>query len=59
MRILLLSLLAAVSIAAAADIPAVGSAAPAFSLPDAAGKIRKLTESRGSTTVVFFYRGHW
>jgi len=38
---------------------AVGAAAPDFALPDGNGKIHGLAESRGQTTVVFFYRGHW
>jgi len=42
----------------AADVP-TGSTAPDFSLPDGEGKIHRLQDSRGVTTVVFFYRGHW
>jgi peroxiredoxin len=51
------SLLAALSLLAA-GVP-VGSNPPAFTLPDGSGKVHRLDATRGSITVVFFYRGHW
>ncbi len=41
--------------ATAADVPAVGSMAPEFSLPDQHGKPRHLTEWRGKWVVLYFY----
>jgi peroxiredoxin Q/BCP len=38
-----------------ADLPQPGSAAPAFSLPDADGKMRKLSDWRGQWVVLYFY----
>ena len=39
----------------AADVPAVGSMAPEFNLPDQHGKPRQLTEWRGKWVVLYFY----
>lgn len=45
----------------AADLNRVvaGVTAPAFSLPDAAGKMHTLASFRGTPTVLVFYRGYW
>jgi thioredoxin-dependent peroxiredoxin len=40
---------------AAPATPEVGSPAPAFALPDAAGNIHRLEDQRGRWTVVYFY----
>ncbi|MFM7066784.1 MAG: peroxiredoxin [Gammaproteobacteria bacterium] len=47
------SLFAAFAIAGTA--PAVGSAAPAFKLPDQAGKLHQLSDYRGQWVVLYFY----
>ena len=39
----------------AADVPATGQAAPAFSLPDQNGKPHKLSDYTGSWLVLYFY----
>jgi peroxiredoxin Q/BCP len=41
--------------ATAADVPAVGTMAPEFNLPDQHGKQRQLTEWRGKWVVLYFY----
>ena len=41
--------------ATAAEVPAVGSLAPEFNLPDQHGKQRQLTEWRGKWVVLYFY----
>jgi peroxiredoxin Q/BCP len=41
--------------ARAADVPAVGSAAPAFALKDQNGKLQKLEDYRGKWVVLYFY----
>lgn len=41
--------------ATAADVPAVGSMAPEFNLPDQHGKPRQLSEWRGKWVVLYFY----
>lgn len=41
--------------AAMAAVPAVGSAAPDFALPDQHGKLRQLSEWRGKWLVLYFY----
>lgn len=38
-----------------AEVPAVGSAAPEFSLPDQDGRSRRLAEWRGRWVVLYFY----
>jgi thioredoxin-dependent peroxiredoxin len=43
------------TVAAAAQVPAVGSLAPEFSLPDQHGKLRSLSEWRGKWVVLYFY----
>jgi peroxiredoxin Q/BCP len=48
----LLPLSAATAMAA---VPAVGSAAPDFALPDQHGKLRQLSEWRGKWLVLYFY----
>ena len=40
---------------AAADVPAVGQAAPDFSLTDQDGQLRKLSDFRGKWLVMYFY----
>ena len=37
----------------------VGSMAPDFELPSAAGGILKLSSLRGKNVVLVFYRGYW
>lgn len=37
----------------------IGSAAPAFQLPDAKGATRTLASFRGAPAVLVFYRGSW
>ena len=39
----------------ATEMPAVGQAAPAFSLPDDAGREVRLDDFRGKKLVLFFY----
>ena len=49
---------AAVSFAApagAADVPAVGAAAPEFALPDQSGTVRRLADWHGRWVVLYFY----
>jgi thioredoxin-dependent peroxiredoxin len=41
--------------ATAADVPAVGTLAPEFMLPDQHGKLRQLAEWRGKWVVLYFY----
>lgn len=41
--------------ATAADVPALGSTAPEFSLPDQHGKLRQLSDWRGKWVVLYFY----
>ncbi|MBM3391553.1 MAG: peroxiredoxin [Betaproteobacteria bacterium] len=43
------------AIAAAAGVPAVGSPAPEFSLPDQAGRTVRLADFRGKWLVLYFY----
>ena len=50
----LLTLLA-LTVAARAEVPALGAAAPAFSLPDQNGAPRRLAEWRGKWVVLYFY----
>jgi thioredoxin-dependent peroxiredoxin len=50
----LLTLLALIG-AARAEVPAGGTAAPEFSLPDQSGAPRRLTEWRGRWVVLYFY----
>ena len=50
----LLSVLALISVASA-EVPALGSAAPGFSLPDQDGAMRRLDEWRGRWLVLYFY----
>ncbi|OHC67276.1 MAG: peroxiredoxin [Rhodocyclales bacterium RIFCSPLOWO2_02_FULL_63_24] len=50
----LLTLLILVA-AARAEVPAIGSAAPGFSLPDQDGAPRRLAEWRGRWVVLYFY----
>jgi peroxiredoxin Q/BCP len=40
---------------ARADVPASGSVAPGFSLPDQSGAVRRLDEWRGRWVVLYFY----
>jgi peroxiredoxin Q/BCP len=49
------AVLSVFSIAAAAAVPAVGTQAPAFSLPDQHGKLRQLNDWRGQWVVLYFY----
>jgi peroxiredoxin Q/BCP len=49
-----LALLALTS-AAWAEVPAIGGAAPGFSLPDQNGALRRLAEWRGKWVVLYFY----
>ncbi|HEX5538334.1 MAG TPA: peroxiredoxin, partial [Methylophilaceae bacterium] len=39
----------------AAEVPAAGQAAPAFSLPDQTGQQHSLSDYRGSWVVLYFY----
>lgn len=39
-------------------VPAVDSAAPDFTLPDAEGQTHSLVDFQGKSTVVFFFKGH-
>lgn len=57
MKTFLLTLisLAAGTLLAAADSPAVGAAAPEFSLPDAAGKTHSLSEYKGKYVVLEWF----
>jgi peroxiredoxin Q/BCP len=41
--------------AAQAEVPAVGTVAPGFSLPDQKGALRRLAEWRGRWVVLYFY----
>lgn len=41
--------------AAAAEVPAVGSVAPDFALPDQVGRIVRLADYRGKWVVLYFY----
>ena len=50
----LLSLLI-LTAAARAEVPAIGTAAPGFSLPDQNGATRRLSEWRGRWVVLYFY----
>jgi peroxiredoxin Q/BCP len=50
----LLALLALTSVAWA-EVPALGAAAPGFSLPDQNGTLRRLAEWRGKWVVLYFY----
>ncbi|MFH1872030.1 MAG: peroxiredoxin [Pseudomonadota bacterium] len=50
----LLSVLALIA-AASAELPAAGSVAPGFSLPDQDGAMRRLDEWRGRWLVLYFY----
>ena len=50
----LLSVLALISVASA-EVPALGSVAPGFSLPDQDGAMRRLDEWRGRWLVLYFY----
>lgn len=43
------------AVAAAAGVPAVGSPAPEFSLPDQAGRTVRLADFRGKWVVLYFY----
>lgn len=51
----LCALLSLSATAAMAAVPAVGSAAPDFALPDQHGKLRQLSEWRGKWLVLYFY----
>ena len=42
-------------VSTAAEIPAVGQAAPAFSLPDQTGQQHSLSDYQGSWVVLYFY----
>ena len=53
--VLMLNALPFVGSAQAAPIPAIGSAAPAFSLPDQRGKVLHLADLRGKWVVLYFY----
>jgi peroxiredoxin Q/BCP len=57
MKRLLFALLVAVWMAhaVAAGVPAVGSAAPEFTLPDQSGRTVRLTDFRGKWVVLYFY----
>ena len=50
----LLALLALIA-TARAEVPAIGAAAPGFSLPDQNGATRRLAEWRGRWVVLYFY----
>lgn len=50
----LLTLLA-LTVGARAEVPAVGAAAPGFSLPDQSGAVRRLAEWRDRWVVLYFY----
>lgn len=50
-----LFLLIAPTLVAAAEPPAIGAPAPAFSLPDQAGKTHTLTDYAGRWLVLYFY----
>lgn len=52
---LVLSLLCATGLAVADEVPAVGSAAPGFSLPDQNGRQVTLDGLRGKWLVLYFY----
>jgi peroxiredoxin Q/BCP len=43
------------TVAAAAGVPAVGSLAPEFALPDQAGRTVRLADFRGKWVVLYFY----
>ena len=53
--ILLFNALPFTGSAQAAQVPAMGSVAPEFSLPDQSGKILKLADLRGQWVVLYFY----
>ncbi len=50
-----LLVLLALATVARAEVPAIGSAAPGFSLPDQNGAPRRLAEWRGRWVVLYFY----
>ena len=54
LAVVLLGILALVP-AAKADVPAIGTVAPGFSLPDQNGAPRRLAEWRGRWVVLYFY----
>ncbi len=54
-RIALAASIALVGVVRAADTPAVGSAAPAFSLTSNEGKATSLADFRGKWVVLYFY----
>ena len=54
-RIVLLLALAVCHLAWADEVPAVGSLAPAFSLPDQSGRTVSLDSLRGQWLVLYFY----
>lgn len=54
-RALALSLVLAAPYLGAAEIPAVGSKAPGFTLPSQEGKIISLNDFRGQWVVLYFY----
>ena len=42
------------------EIPSVGEKAPAFTLADSTGVVRRLDDLiAGGLCIVVFYRGHW
>ena len=49
------AVLSVFTVAAAAQVPAVGTLAPDFSLPDQHGKTRSLSDWRGKWLVLYFY----
>ena len=49
------AVLSVFTVAAAAAVPAVGTQAPEFSLPDQHGKVRQLSDWRGKWVVLYFY----
>ena len=49
------AVLSVFTVAAAAAVPAVGTQAPEFSLPDQHGKLRQLADWRGQWLVLYFY----
>lgn len=53
--LLLLCLLGATSVARAGEVPAAGSTAPLFTLPDQNGKSVALESLRGKWVVLYFY----